>query len=102
MAQYAVMQIVAATEWVDNLAIGRLRDGVDGEVATLEVFFECDVRIGVKSKAFVAFANFAFGAGECVFFAALWMNEYWILWANRLKAVAVWNGQARLKAAQTR
>jgi hypothetical protein len=48
-----------------------LGHGIDGQVATDQVFFEGDFGAGVKGEAAVAASAFAFGAGEGVFLAVL-------------------------------
>ena len=86
MAQHLGFQITLAAVGVDDLInpfAGRSmgqhlghRHGVDGEVASGQVFFEGDARVGLHSKTFVAPGRFALGAGQGVFLACVGMQEH--------------------------
>ena len=60
----------------DQLAVFILRDGVDGEVAPLQVLFERDGRVGVEFEAVIAARGFALGARQRVFLVRLRMQEH--------------------------
>jgi len=54
VAQDLVAQVLLAAIGVDQRAIFALRDGVDGEVAPGQVFFERDVPVGMDGEATLA------------------------------------------------
>src|SRR5690606_25754890 len=74
--QHARLEVAHAAEGIDEVAVGVLGDGVDGEVAALEVLFEGDGRVGVDDETAVARRALAFGARERVFLAGLGMQEH--------------------------
>ena len=83
---HARFDIVCATERIDELSVVILGDGIDGEVAALQVVFQCHRLIGVDHEAVIAASGFAFSAGECVFLAALRMQEDGKIAADLLEA----------------
>ena len=70
LAQQAGAQVVLAVVGVDDVAVGGLRHGVDGQVAALQILFQTDIGAEGADKAVITDAAFAFGAGEGVFFVA--------------------------------
>ena len=75
MANDLVFQVFRAAVGVDESAVRVPGHGVDGEVAPLQVRFQGDPRRGVDGKAPVAWAGFALGAGQGVFFFGVRMQE---------------------------
>ena len=84
VAQFALLQIVATIEGVDQIAIAILGHGVDGQVAALEILFQSDVRVGVKAEAVITRCGLAFGAGEGVLLFGLRMEKDREILAHRL------------------
>src|SRR5690606_34225218 len=71
VAQYALLQVAAAAERIDQAAVGRLCDRVDGEVAAAEVLLQRHGRVGIDDEAAMAAPGFALGACPRVFLVAL-------------------------------
>ena len=70
MAQHLGLHIALATKGVGQFTrVGVLGDGVDGEVASCQVFLQGHLGCGMHHKAAVAACGFAFGAGQGMFFA---------------------------------
>jgi hypothetical protein len=69
VAQHARFEIALAMVGIGQVLLIVLGHGVDGQVATDQVFFEGDFGAGVKGEAAIAASAFAFGAGEGVFLA---------------------------------
>ena len=86
MAQHTCLDIANTAEWIDQRAVIRLCDGVDGEVAAAQVFFQCYRRISVDHEAAIAAPALAFGAGQRMFFAGLRMQEHREVAAHRFEA----------------
>ena len=87
MAENPFGQIAPSAVGVGQRALGIAGDGVDGEVAARQVFFECHGRIGVKNEAGVARRRLAFGAGQRVFLAGARVEEDRKILADRLVAL---------------
>ncbi len=64
MAQNLVTDIDLAVIGIDQRAVFGLGDGVDGEVAAGEVFFQRNIGRGEHLKTLVAFGGLALGASE--------------------------------------
>ena len=75
MPQHAPRQVALATVGVDQRAVFGQGDGVDGEVAAQQVFFQRHARCGVDGKAAVARCGLAFGARQRHFFAGVRIQE---------------------------
>ena len=76
VAQHLVLEVVPPP-WNGSTSVpsSALRDGIDREVAALEVLFERDVGRGVDDEAVVAAAALALGARERVLLVRLRMQE---------------------------
>ena len=83
MAQHFRADVGLAIERVDQGAVLSLRNGVDGQVAAQQVFFQRHLGCGVHGEALVAAAGLAFGAGKGHFFAGLWVDEDREVFAHR-------------------
>ena len=87
VAQQTRLQIALAVKGIDQLAVFPLRDGVDGQVAALQILLERHVGRGPGDEAGVAIAAFPFGARQRVFFTAVWMQKDRKIAADLLKAL---------------
>ena len=67
-------------------AVGILRDRVDGQIATLQILLERDVRREQRLEAAIPGTGLALGAGKRVFLAALRMQEHREVLADGLEA----------------
>ena len=76
MAQDAVLQILFTAVSIDDMALFILREGVNGQIAALQIVFEGNVRIGMADKTGIADAGFAFGTRQSILLAALRMQEH--------------------------
>ena len=83
MAQHAVLQILLAVIGVHQVLklvlaspVRRSGDGVDGEIAPRQVFFQCHIGGGVHHKAAIAHAVLALGARQRVFLMGLRVQEH--------------------------
>ena len=83
--QHAGLQVGGAVKRVDQRAGLIQRDGhrIDGEIAPREVLLQADIGCRMKLKAGVTRCSLAFGAGECVFFVGLRMQEHRKIAAHR-------------------
>jgi hypothetical protein len=86
VAQDARFDVARAAERIEQRAVGRLRDRIDGEVATLQVLFQRHRRIGVDHEAAISPSTLALGARECVFLVAVRMQEHREVATDRLEA----------------
>ena len=75
MAQHLCSDVALATIGVGAVAVFVLGDGVDGQVATGQVFFERHIRGGMHRKAVVAPRGFTLGTRECVFLVGVGVQE---------------------------
>ena len=75
MTQQPRLDVAASAVGVDmaGLVVG---DGVDGQVATLEILFQRDVRVGAADEIRVSRAGPPLGAGQRVLFAGIGMQEH--------------------------
>ncbi len=90
VAQHALLDIAHAAIRIHQGAGGFIAgDGVDGEIATLQVFFQRHRRIGIDHEAAVAAAGLALGAGQRVFLAGVGMQEHREIAAHGLVALRV-------------
>ena len=62
MAQNPALQILLPAERVDNPPVFVLCNGIDGQIAPLQIFFQCYIRVGEHLKRRVAASRFALGA----------------------------------------
>ncbi|MNN43202.1 hypothetical protein D3C81_1574270 [compost metagenome] len=82
MAKHTGAHIGRAVQRVDQFAVLRLGDGVDGQVAAAQVFFQRHVGAGIEGKALVAPAGLAFGARQRVFLFGARVQEHGKIAAN--------------------
>jgi hypothetical protein len=77
VAQHAVLDVTHAAIRIDQFA-GLLvaGNGIEGEVAALQVLFQRHRRVGVDHEAAVAAAGLALGARQRMFLAGIRMQEY--------------------------
>ena len=75
MAQHVGGDVALAAIGVGAVAVFVLGDGVDGQVAPGQVFFQRDVGRGMHGKAVVTPRGFALGARECVLFVGVGVQE---------------------------
>ncbi|EWS52710.1 hypothetical protein X551_04498 [Methylibium sp. T29] len=75
VAEHTGCQVALAAVGVDQRAVGRAGDGVDGQVAPCQVLFQRHVRCGVEAEAVIARTRLAFGACECVLLVRLRVQE---------------------------
>jgi hypothetical protein len=87
MAQHTRFQIVRAMEGIDQIAGFVFCDGIDGEVATLEVLLERDIGSGMHGEAGITGPDFALGASERIFFVRLRVEKNREVLADRAKAL---------------
>jgi len=71
VTQRATGKIALAVAGIDQAAIFRLRDGVNGQIAPLQILLQRDVGREVRDKAGVAAALFALGARQRILFTAV-------------------------------
>ena len=88
MPEDARAHIGRAAQGVDEFAVLRLGDGVDGQVAAAQVFFQRDIAAGVERKALVAAARLALGARQRVFLFGARVQENGEVTAHRDEAAA--------------
>ena len=99
MAKHPGLQVGPAMEGVHQVGVvgvNRVRglgrsggqgDGVDGQVAPCQVFFQRHVGRGVHRKAVVAGSGFSLGAGQRVFLMRLGVQKDGKVFAHRQKAL---------------
>ncbi|MNE05856.1 hypothetical protein D3C80_984300 [compost metagenome] len=87
VAQQAQGEVVLAAVGIDQATLGVLGDGVDGQVAADQVFLEGDLGAGVEGEAAVAASALALGARQGVLLAALRVEEYRKVGADRAVAL---------------
>ncbi len=75
MAQNAVSQIRLAAIGINDMAVFILGEGVNGQIAALQILFKGDVRGGMTGEASITDAGFALGTRQRVLLAALRMQE---------------------------
>ena len=75
MPQHAGFEIVRAAKGIDQIPVVVACNGIDGEIAALEILLERNVRCRVDGEAGVAWAGFTLGAGERVFLVRLRMEK---------------------------
>jgi hypothetical protein len=83
MAQHAILQILLAAIGVHQVfevavacPVGRSGDGVDGEIAPRQVFFQRHIGSGVNHKAAIAHAVLALGARQRIFLMGLGVQKH--------------------------
>jgi hypothetical protein len=76
VSQNARFEVGSSRPRVDDLAVLAAGDGVDGEVAALEVVFERHRRRGIERKAGISRRGLTLDSSECVFFAGARVQEY--------------------------
>jgi len=82
------VQVALSAVWIDQLALVIFGDGIDGEIAALQVFFEGDVGAGMEGKPAIATTAFALGARQGVFLAGLRVQENREVRTDRAKPLA--------------
>ena len=87
MAQNFGGDVARAAIGVGALAVCVLGDGVDGQVAACEVFFQRHIRGCMHRKAVIPACGFAFGAGQCIFLARVRVQEHREVAAHGLVAL---------------
>ncbi|MPN54599.1 hypothetical protein SDC9_202270 [bioreactor metagenome] len=75
MAKNACSDIGLPAVGVNQRAICRAGNGVDGEVPSQQILFQRDLRRGVAGEAGVAVSGLALGAGEGIFLTGLRVQE---------------------------
>ena len=83
MAQHFVADIGLTVVGIDQRAVFSAGDGVDGQVAPRQVFFQRDIDIGIHLKALVAFGCLAFSAREGVLLLRFGMEKNRKILADR-------------------
>ncbi|MCW0425708.1 hypothetical protein NB713_003651 [Xanthomonas sacchari] len=87
VAQHPLLEIARAAIRIDQTPIGLVAgDGVDGEVAPLQILFQRHRRVGLHLEAVVAAPGLALGARQRVLLAAARMQEYREIAAHLLVA----------------
>src|SRR5690554_3143576 len=86
MAQNALLQIRLSLPGVVQAAVGRLSDGIDGQITPQQVLFQTDLRAGMEAETAVSLAAFALGACQGILFAGLGVQEYRKIAADRFEA----------------
>ena len=61
MAQQTILQIAQTVVRVDNLAVIVLGQRINGQIATLKILFQRDLRCGLAGKNGVTGPGFPFG-----------------------------------------
>src|SRR3546814_2354597 len=87
MAQHPAFNIARAIERIDQLPLAVFGDGIDGEVAPLQVLLQRHRRIGIDHKAAITAPGLAFGARQRVFFVGLRVQEHREIAAYRAKTL---------------
>ncbi|SQD01466.1 Uncharacterised protein [Escherichia coli] len=59
MAQQTILQIAQTVVRVDNLAVIVLSQRINGQIATLKIIFQRDIRCGIASKTGVTGTGFS-------------------------------------------
>ena len=75
MAQQSRGQVLLTAAGVDHAAVGQLGHGVDGQITTLQILFQRDIRREVTDEAVVAAALLALGAGQRIFVLTVRVQE---------------------------
>ena len=86
MAKNPRFQIGNAAERIDQRAVGRFGDGVDGQVTAGQIVFEPDLRCRMENKAGVAMPALALGASERVLLVRFGMQENREVTPDRLES----------------
>ena len=76
MAQHACVEIAPPFMRIVQGAVGRLCDGVDGQVAPPQVFDQRHPRAEFDGEAAVAGSGFTFQAGQRIFFVGDGVQEH--------------------------
>ena len=86
MPQHARRDIARAAVGIDERAVVALGNGVDGEVAPQQVFFQRYRRVGIDDEPAIAAATLALRARKRMLFARVRMQEYREVASHRLEA----------------
>ena len=70
------LEVMPAAVRIDQAAIGRLRNGVDGQVAAGQILFEGDLGPELDRESAVAGRRLAFEPRQCVFLVRVGMQKY--------------------------
>ena len=84
VAQHARLQVGHAAVWVNQLPFGGAGDGVDGQIAPQQIFFQRHVRRGIAGKTGVPLAGFALGARQRVLLMRIGVEEHREIFADLL------------------
>ncbi len=84
MPQQPVLQILTTVAGINQLAIGSLSHGVDGQITTQQIILDGDIGAGVKDKTLMTATLFAFGACQRIFGLAFGMQEHRKMLSHRL------------------
>jgi predicted aminopeptidase len=76
VAQHPLGDILLPAPGIRAVTFGVFGDGVDGEIAALQILLEGDAGIGVHLKAVIARAGLPLGARQGIFFAGLRVQEH--------------------------
>ena len=76
MAQQTILQIAQTVVRVDNLAVIVLGQRINGQIATLKIIFQRDIRCGIAGKTGVTGAGFPFGTCQRILFMRLRMQKH--------------------------
>ena len=76
MPQHPRLEIGHAVAGIDEAAFGVPGDGVDGQITTLQIHFQRDVRIGVKHEARMPRCGLPLGPRQRILFAGFRMQEH--------------------------
>ena len=76
MAQQTILQIAQTVVRVDNLAVIILSQRINGQIATLKIIFQRDIRCGIASKTGVTGTGFPFGTCQRILFMRLRMQKH--------------------------
>ena len=76
MAQHAGFDVAPAAEGIDQRAVRRLSNGVDGQIAASKILLESDFGTEVDTEAAIAGTHLALEPGQCVFLVSLGMQKH--------------------------
>jgi len=66
VAQHPILEVTAAAIGIDELSVFGFRDGIDCQVATRQILFECDVLVRTNLKPPVTGAGLRFRSRQCI------------------------------------
>ena len=84
MTKYFISQILLTAIRVNDITRGIFSHGIDGEIATRQIFFQRDIGCRMAAETMIAMTGFTFRTRQCIFFMRLRMQKHRKVFADRL------------------